>query len=91
MTVGYSAVGALMGIASESLEIETRGEIDLRGFFGLDQTVPAGCSELRHTVRIKADATEEQLHQLHAAVQATSPNVYNLARPVPMQAELVIQ
>lgn len=90
MTVGYSAVGALMGISIESLEIETQGEIDLRGFLGLDQSVPNGYPELRYTVRIKADATQEQLEELHDTVQATSPNFYNLTRSVPMQAELVI-
>lgn len=90
MTVGYAAVGALMGIEIQSLEIETQGEIDLRGFLGLDQAVPNGYPELRYTVRIKADATKERLEELHAAVQATSPNFYNLAHAVPMRAELAV-
>ena len=90
MMVGYAAVATLMGIELQSLEIDTQGEIDLRGFLALDESVPNGYPELRYTVRIKADATDEQLKELHAAVQATSPNFYNLAQPVPMRAELVI-
>src|SRR4029450_3031259 len=39
MTVGYVAQCAVRGIALESLEIETAGEIDLRGFLGIDPTV----------------------------------------------------
>ena len=34
MIVGYAAQCAVRGIALESLEIETDGEIDLRGFLG---------------------------------------------------------
>src|SRR5436190_9946401 len=34
MTVGYVAQCAVRGITIESLEIETDGEIDLRGFLG---------------------------------------------------------
>ena len=36
MTVGYAAQCAVRGIVLESLEIETDGDIDLRGFLGLD-------------------------------------------------------
>src|SRR5271170_3392197 len=36
MTVGYVAQCAVRGITLESLEIETEGEIDLRGFLGID-------------------------------------------------------
>src|SRR5215831_3796604 len=42
ITVGYVAQCALRGISLEKLEIETRGEIDLRGFLGLDVAVPPG-------------------------------------------------
>jgi hypothetical protein len=42
------------------VEVGTAGELDLRGFLGIDPTVPAGYETLRYTVRIKADGTEEQ-------------------------------
>jgi hypothetical protein len=35
-TVGYVAQCAVRGITLESLEIQTDGEIDLRGFLGID-------------------------------------------------------
>ena len=35
MTVGYVAGAAVRGITLTRLEIETRGELDLRGFLGL--------------------------------------------------------
>jgi hypothetical protein len=37
------------GITLESLEIETDGEIDPRGFLGIDPTVPPGYENLGYT------------------------------------------
>jgi uncharacterized OsmC-like protein len=91
MTVGYVAGASLMGIKLLSVQIETDGDIDLRGFFGLTKTVPAGYNELRYTVRIKGEGTAEQMHKLHDLVIATSPNRYNLANAIPLRAKLVIE
>jgi uncharacterized OsmC-like protein len=91
MTVGYVAQCAVRGITLESLEIETHGEIDLRGFLGLDPAVPAGYETLRSVVRIKGNGTREAFAEIHAAVMATSPNFYNLSRPVALEAALVIE
>ena len=82
MTVGYVALSTIQGIELESLEIETDGDVDLRGFLGLDDSVPVGNPEIRYTVRIKGNGTPEQFEEIHQMVQATSPNFWNLARPV---------
>ncbi|MGE0257265.1 MAG: OsmC family protein [Alphaproteobacteria bacterium] len=91
MTVGYVAQCAVRGITLESLEIETDGEIDLRGFLGLDPTVPPGYESLRYTVRIKGDGTREQFAEVHEAVMATSPNFHNVARPITLRPILVVE
>ena len=39
MTVGYVAQCSVRGIKLESLSIETEGDIDLRGFLGIDPAV----------------------------------------------------
>ena len=90
MTVGYVAQCAVRGITLESLEIETEGEIDLRGFFGLDPSVAPGYESLSYTVRIKGDGTAEQFAEIHEAVMATSPNFHNVSRPVALKPTLVI-
>ena len=51
MMVGYVAQCAVRGITLESLEIETDGEIDLRGFLGIDPAVPPGYENLSYIVR----------------------------------------
>ncbi|MGC1558992.1 MAG: OsmC family protein [Bradyrhizobium sp.] len=91
MTVGYVAQCAVRGITLESLAIETDGEIDLRGFLGIDPAVPQGYENLSYTVRIKGSGTKEQFAEVHQAVMATSPNFYNLSRPVVLMPALVIE
>ena len=91
MTVGYVAQCAVRGITLESLKIETEGEIDLRGFLGIDAAIPAGYEQLGYKVRIKGNGTREQFAQIHQAVVATSPNFYNLSRAIPLKATLVVE
>jgi len=91
MTVGYVAQCAVRGIKLESLTIETNGEIDLRGFLGIDPAVPPGYEKLSYIVRIKGSGTKEQFAAIHEAVMATSPNFYNVSRPVALKPTLVIE
>ena len=86
--VGYVVGAATRGIKLVSLEIETQGELDLRGFLGLDAAVKPGYDKLRCTVRIKGDGTPAQFHEIHETVVSTSPNYLNLSQPVPIEARL---
>jgi len=90
MMVGYVAQCAVRGITLDSLEIETDGEIDLRGFLGIDAAVPAGYENLSYTVRIKGSGTREEFAEVHRAVMATSPNFYNMSRPVALKPTLIV-
>ena len=82
---------AVRGIKLESLTIETDGEIDLRGFLGIDASVPRGYENLRYVVRIKGSATREEFAEIHNAVMATSPNFYNMTRPVALNPVMVVE
>jgi len=91
MTVGYVAQCAVRGITLEKLEIETDGDIDLRGFLGIDPAVPPGYEKLRYVVRIKGSGNKEQFAEIHKAVMATSPNFHNVSRPVDLEPTLVVE
>lgn len=91
MMVGYVAGCALHGIELESLEIETEGDLDLRGFLGIDPDVRAGYDEIRYRVRIRGNATPEQFRQVHETVMATSPNYWNISRPIRLRPELIVE
>ena len=90
MTVGYVAGAAKRGIRLSRLEIETKGTLDLRGFFALNDSVPPGYPQLDYVVRIAGEGTAEQFAEIHAEVQATSPNFDNLARAIRIEATLEV-
>ena len=50
MMVGYVAQAAIRGIILDECRIETEGELDLRGFLGLDDDVPPGYRRINYTV-----------------------------------------
>ena len=91
MIVGYTALCSLQGITLQKLEITTEGDIDLRGFFGLDPAVAAGYRELQSRVVVKGNGTEEQFRKIHEMVLATSPNFYNINRAIPVVPALIIE
>ncbi len=91
MIVGYSALCALEGIELEELHIETEGNIDLRGFLGIDPSVRPGYDQLRYTVHIKGNGTPEHFEKIHRTVMATSPNYFNLATAIPLKSRLVVE
>lgn len=90
MMVGYVANAALQGIELDAVEIETHGQLDLRGFLGLDDNVSPGYRELDYTVRIGGAGTAEQFDAVHQAVMKTSPNFFNLNQPIRMNGRLEI-
>ena len=90
MIVGYTVNCALEGIELEELRIETDGDIDLRGFLGLDPSVPPGYEQVQYTVHIKGNGTPEQFAEIHRKVMTTSPNYFNISNAVSMKPRLVI-
>lgn len=89
--VGYVAGAAVNGIALEKLEIETSGELDLRGFLGLDENVKPGYDSIQYVVRIKGNGTPEQFQEIHENVIKTSPNYFNVSQPIRLDAELKVE
>jgi uncharacterized OsmC-like protein len=89
--VGYVAGCAMKGIRLEKVEVRTEGQLDLRGFFGLDENVKPGYDQLSYRVNIKGDGTPEAFAEVHEMVKATSPNRWNLAQPVRLEGQLVVE
>jgi uncharacterized OsmC-like protein len=91
ITVGYVAGAAMRGIALEKVEVETSGRLDLRGFLGIDPAVKPGYDTIRYTVRLKGAGTPAQFQEIHEIVAKTSPNYFNISRPVAIDARLVVE
>lgn len=84
LVVGLAYNAAARGIRIEALTLRLEGEIDLRGFLGLSETVRPGYRILRVVCRMRSDATREQLLALSEYVQKTSPVLDIIRNPIPV-------
>jgi len=88
LAVGYAANASVAGITIDSLRIDVSGDIDLHVFLGLTEG-HAGFDSIAARVRLESSAPREQLEELHAKVQASSPVGHTLTRGVPVEFTLV--
>lgn len=86
--VGYVATAAVIGVTLQNVEIETEGELNLRGFLGIDESVKPGYDSIQYTVRLTGNGTREQYEAIHQQVVKTSPNYFNIAQPIRVNATL---
>lgn len=66
MTTSIIYHAAARGINIESLSSEFKGDIDLQGFLGLDESVPKGYKQIEVTFKVECDAPLEELEGLYA-------------------------
>lgn len=87
LSVGYAANATAAGIELSELRVELEGDLDLHTFLGLSGD-HAGYTDIRARVHLVADATDEQLAELHRKVTSTSPVGHTLNRAIPVSIEL---
>lgn len=84
IAVGFVYNAAARGIEVRSLDLDLEGEIDLHAFLGLSDEVRPGYEGVRMAYRVDCDATPEEVDELCAHVQRTSPVLDILRNPVPV-------
>ena len=62
----------------------------MRGFLGLSDEVAPGYESIAYEVRIKGDGTPDQFEEIHQTVLKTSPNYFNISRPIRVDATLKV-
>ena len=75
---------AARGITIERVESELEGDLDLQGFLGLDPSVRNGFQQIRLKLRIKANATDEELQDLSRLGPTFSPVFDSITKGVPV-------
>ncbi len=85
-TIAYHA--AARGIALDALECTVHGDVDLRGFLGLDDTVRAGFQQMRVTVTAKGDFDDAQFAEL-SGLARFSPVRDSVTSPVPVAIDVI--
>ena len=80
---------AAKGIKIDSVESRLEGDLDLRGFLGIDDSVRNGFENISVKFKIKADASEEVLEELCRLAQKRSPvfDIFTNGVPVDVQLE----
>lgn len=76
---------AAKGIKIHEMETTFEGDLDLRGFLGLPGRTRNGYEEIRVSVRIKADATDEEIMELVELAEKRSPVYDIVTNPVPVK------
>jgi uncharacterized OsmC-like protein len=88
MAVTFMAGATLMNIEIDQLQIEVDGELDLRGFLGVDKDIDAGFPELKFVYHVKGNGTQEQYNTLMERVRKHSPNFNTMKNEVRMIGSL---
>src|SRR5215831_4704420 len=76
---------AARGIQIEEVESSIDGDVDLRGFLGIDPKVRNGFQEIRMNFKIKADVPDDQLQELCMIGQQYSPILDSIVHGVPVK------
>jgi putative redox protein len=77
-----------LGIPFDSLTVRLEGDLDIRGFFGFDDTVRPGLSAIRVEVTVAGPESDERYAELAAAVDAHCPVLDLFKNPVPVTRTL---
>jgi len=84
-TIVYHA--AARGIVLDGLECTIEGDVDLRGFLGLDETVRPGFQQVRVAFKATGDFDDDQLAEL-AQLTSYSPVRDIVSNPVPVAIDV---
>lgn len=79
---------AAKGISIRNLESRLDGDLDLRGFLGLDPNVEVGYQSIRVYFKIDADISDEDKEELVRMAQKYSPVFNSVSKSVPVTVEL---
>ena len=79
-----------LGLELDTVTVEVEGDLDVRGFFGIDETVRAGFGSVRLNVQISGPETSERYEELARAVDGHCPVLDLFRNPVPVERHLTV-
>lgn len=82
--VTYRFWASKLGIALDDVQIDAVGDLDVQGFFGLDESVRPGFGSIKLDVRITGPESPERYAELHAAVDEHCPVLDLFTNPTPV-------
>jgi len=82
--IPYQFWAAQLGIPFDQVTVRVEGDLDIRGFFGFDDTVRPGLTAVRVEVSVTGPESEQRYAELAAAVDEHCPVLDLFKNPVPV-------
>lgn len=79
-----------LGITVDDIAGRAEGDLDVRGFFGLDDSVRPGFSEVRVVITVTGPETEERYRELHQVVEKHCPVLDLTTNVTPVLSSLAV-
>ena len=86
--ISYQVWAAKLGIAVDSIDIDVTGDLDVRGFFGLDDTVRPGFNTVQVEAHITGPEPLERYEALTRVVERYCPVLDVLTVGVPVTSRV---
>lgn len=86
----YSAYASVMGVPLNSVKVNLRGYLDLRGLFGLDAAIPPGYQKIIFETQVDSPADTETLKKLVETVESHCPVLDTLVRAIEVSGRVTI-
>jgi len=87
----YRALASLKGIDIESVNVNTKGHLNLNGFLGLDGNTRPGFSKVEFETTIVSNEPTERINKLASQVEALCPVLDIIANKVEVNGKVIIQ
>lgn len=87
--ITYRLHADALGIPLDGVAVTLEGDIDLRGFFGTDESIRPGFLAIRGTVTVDSPAPVDELERLRDHVDAHCPVLDLVSNPTPLHLELL--
>lgn len=88
--ITYRFWAARLGIALDGLEVVAEGDLDVRGFFGFDDTVRPGFTGVRLEVTPAGPESAERYQELADAVDAHCPVLDLFTNQTPVERHIAV-
>ena len=89
--VTWRLYGEAYGISISDVRVDLVGTQDLRGFMGIDDTIPAGFHKIAGTVTISSPASEDDIIRLQKIVDQHCPVLDDLRRPLEVSLNIEVE
>lgn len=89
--IAFAAFAAHLGLELEQVKVNVKGNLDLRGFLALDDSVFPGFQNIEYETTISSNEPEEKIKELIEIVQKHCPVLDTLVRPVSVTGKVEIK